>query len=520
MLGKFAKFKKDYVAKDAATPEMDVTLPTLFVRNSFCSLEKFPADIKSYIEQLLTYEDESVDMEIQKTYQLMNYWKTKNKTRAVYALKAKVKHLEARRVVCWLKNNSFPTGHLPMVLDTLKELKYNDFTVEDCRKLPDNASILRWRNKPKEMRYYQKEMVDLGILHRRGVFESAVGTGKTLILIYLLKELGVNALIIVPSVGLLEQMERELVLTFGQGAISLLSTADVKKGKKLNAIRLTTVQTLVSLQENGILQDAISDVDMLAVDEIHHAGADSYTKLLPDFDHIYYRFGFTGTFLRNDSRTLDMWGFLSNRLYHYPPYKATQEGFLTPVEYYIEKIPGVRSNNYQKEYDANYVVKEERGKVQGARELMKAIKNRIDEIPPNEQILILVDRKDGTGKVIHEMLNHYGLDNIYVSGDDKKGDIADAIEAFNAKKIRIMVGSTVIGEGIDVHSTQHLILANGGKSAIKLVQGIGRCVRLHPGKKTSYVYDFCFEGTRFLEKHCGQRIDIFTNHFGGKVAWL
>lgn len=494
--------------------------PTILIQNSFCTLQGFPVDIKKSIKDVLTYEDESVKYEIRKMFSLMEYWKRIGKTRGVYAAKAKIGHLKERQIVCWLKGDVFPTGHLPIVLELLEALRFHDFKLDDSRVLPTHASILRWRNVPYVPRYYQKQMIDLGMKHCRGVFESAVGTGKTLVLTYLLKELGVNSLIIVPSVALQEQVERELVQAFGPQKVCSVKTANIKKGKKLAPIRLTTVQTLVSLQKNGILQDLVGDVDLLAVDEIHHSGADSYTQLLPDFDHIYYRFGFTGTFLRNDAKTLDMWGFLSNRLYNYPPYKAREEGFLTPVEFNIETLPGKPHKDYQKEYDANYCVKTVKGRIQGAEELLAAIRRRVEAIPSDEQILILVDRKDNSGKIIHELLKSHGLDNSYVSGDDKKETIADTIEAFNKKEIRILVGSMVIGEGIDLHSAQHLILANGGKSPIKLVQAIGRCVRLHPGKKKSYVWDFCFAETCYLQKHAGQRVEIFNTHFSGDVHWL
>jgi len=523
MLKKFAKKKETSEAappEDLDTPK--VSYPTLFVRNSFCVLAAFPTHIMDMVRELLTYEDESVQHEIKKTFGLIEYYKGKGKkyTRTVYALRSKLDHLKKRQKVCWLTGNKFPTGHLPMVKDLLESLRFNDWKLEDVRVLPSHSAVFRWRNKPPDPRYYQKEMVALGLHHYRGVFESAVGTGKSLILTLLIKELGVNTLIIVPSSGLQEQLGRSLELAFGSNMVCELKTPDVKKGKKLAPIRLTTVQTLASLQKQGLLRDALHDVDMVMVDEIHHAGAESYTALLPELDHIYFRFGFTGTFLRNDSRTLDMWGFLSNRLYHYPPYQATKEGYLTPVEMHIERLPGVANRDYQKEYDANYCVKVERGRAKGAEELMNAIKRRVEAIPDDEQILILVDRKDQTGKIIHDLLKASGIDNAYISGDDKKEVIADTIESYNKKEIRILVGSTVIGEGIDVHSSQHLILANGGKSPIKLVQAIGRCVRLHPGKKISYVYDFCFEGTCYLEKHCGQRIDTFANHFAGEVKWI
>lgn len=522
MLKKFAKGKAKIEETQEESDAPKVSYPTLFVRNSFCTLAGFPTHIMDMVKELLTYEDESVKHEIKKCYGLIEYYKSKGKkyVRTMYAMRSKLEHLKKRQVVCWLKGGRFPTGHLPMVKELLETVRFNDWKLEDVRLLPSHSAIFRWRNKPFDPHYYQADMIELAPIHGRGVFESAVGTGKSLILTYIIKNLGVNSLIVVPSSGLQEQLGRSLRLAFGDNMVSDLDTPSIKKGKKLAPVRITTVQTLASLQKQGLLREAIQDVDLVAVDEIHHAGAESYTSLLPELDHIYYRFGFTGTFLRNDSRTLDMWGFLSNRLYHYPPYKATKEGFLTPVEMHIERLPGVSNRDYQKEYDANYCVKTERGKTKGAEELMAAILRRIQQIPENEQILILVDRKDNSGKFIHEFLKNAGLDNSYISGDDKRDVIADTIESYNKKEIRILVGSTVIGEGIDVHSSQHLILANGGKSPIKLVQAIGRCVRLHPGKLKSYVYDFCFEGTCYLEKHCGQRIDVFANHFDGKVVWL
>lgn len=492
-------------------PTDEVDFPTLFVGNSFCQLAKFPASIMAAVKELLTYENVEIEKEIQSCYNMIRYAKSKNKKRMVYAMRKKLEKLENERIVCWLRGGAFPTGHLPMVKDLLKELNYHDFEVEDRRNPPSNFVTLRWRNKPFDPRYYQREMIDLAPRCERGVFESAVGTGKSLIMEYIIKNLGVHTLIVVPSNPLLEQIYRDVLLCFGHTKVSKVDSVKVKRGTKLNPIRIVTIHTLSALKKSGLLREVLKDVDMLMVDEIHHAGANSYTELLEDFDSIYYRFGFTGTFLRNDSKTLDMWGFLSNRLYHYPPWKATEEGFLTPIEMQIEELPGKGNKDYQKEYDANYC---------GGQALLGAILRRVSNIPESDQILILVDRKDKSGKIIHELLTQKGVDNRYISGDDKKDYIADSIEDFNKKKIRVLIGSTVIGEGVDIHSTQHLILANGGKSPIKLVQAIGRLARLHEGKEIGYLYDFYFEETNYMAKHCQQRVDVFLNHFAGEVKWL
>jgi superfamily II DNA or RNA helicase len=351
-------------------------------------------------------------------------------------------------------------------------------------------------------------MIDLAKQHVRGVLEAAVGSGKSLVLGYLVKELSVTSLIIVPSSALFEQIGRALELWFGKSVVTRLSTEKIKKGTKLGPIRIVTIQTLASLNKQGLVSAALEDVGLVVVDEIHHAGSESYTKLLPHLDHVYYRIGLTGTFLRNDSKTLDMWGFLSNRLYYYSAQKAIEDGYLTPVEFTIESLPGKASRDYQKEYSSNFC---------GKPELLEAILRRIDSIPKEDQILILVDRKEKAGKIIHEYLTEGGYENAYISGDDKREHIANSIERFNAREIRVLIGSTVIGEGVDVHSTQHLILATGGKSVVKIVQAIGRCVRLSPGKTTSHVYDFMFQNTNFLLKHTMQRVEIYESQFAGKV---
>lgn len=484
--------------------------PYLLVRNSFCELNGFPEAVYEFVAEALTYKNEQVEQEKLKTFRLLRMARSKGNKRMEYALKAQLVKLDAQETVCWLRDGKVPTGHLNIVRDLL-DGKGIGYEIDDQRKVPEPEYIFRWQTPPDPPRYYQEEMHRLGVTQTRGVFESAVGTGKTLILARLLQELAVTSLVILPSSALLEQTRKNLERWFGRKYVQVVTSQVIKKDKELKAIRLCTVQTLASLQKHGLAGKLLQDVHLIAVDEIHHAGAKSYTDLLPELDHVYYRFGFTGTFLRNDSKTLDMWGFLSNRLYYYPPYKATEEGFLTPVELRVVTLEGSRSGDYQKEYDKNYL---------GKPMILQAIVDILDKIPRDQQVLILVDRKDKAGAIIHKYLANLGVEATYISGDDSKEDIGEAIERFNEKEIRILIGSTVIGEGVDVHSTQHLILARGGKSEVALVQAIGRCVRLHPGKDRSYVYDFRFEGTRFLEKHFQQRLDVFKNQFAGEVRYL
>src|SRR5262249_36267663 len=124
------------------------------------------------------------------------------------------------------------------------------------------------------------------------------------------------------------------------------------------------------------------------------------------------------------------------------------------------------------------------------------------------QMLILVNKKDKCGLVIHEYLNSLGIDNSYISGDNDKDEINNTIRNFNDKNIRVLIGSSVIGEGIDVRSTDHLIMCQGGKSEITMVQAAGRVLRLYEGKAQAFIHDFRFEGSRYMIKHADEREEI------------
>lgn len=476
----------------------------LNIDNSFSFLSgDLTPSVRSLVKEVLTYRND-YGAELNMLFGQLNKAKRYNNKGLYGKTLARIKFLKANEVVCWYneQDDSFPTGHLNIVKRALEKTN-SQYQVVDNRDKPTNDVILKWYNKPFTPRYYQKEMIDLGLREGRGVFVAAVGTGKSLVLGYILKELAVNSLVIVPSVGLGGQLENDFKDWFGPHMVETVTTTKVRKKKELKPVRICTVQTLASLQKSGEIHDLVHDVRALFVDEIHHAGSASYTNLLKDLGHVYYRFGFTGTFLRNDGKSLDMWGFLSNVLYKYPAHRAIEEGYLTPIEVLVHQMEGKRSKRYQTEYDNNYC---------GNPDLLEKVYS-ICSRAQDSQILVLVKNKDKAGAIFYDYLKTRGINCYYISGDDKKDVINGTIRAFNEKKIQVLIGSSVIGEGIDVRSTDHLIMCQGGKSEIVMVQAVGRAVRLFEGKTTAFVHDFDFKGTNYMRKHLALRSEIYKKNF-------
>lgn len=473
------------------------------VKNSFCHLKgNIPTETESLIKELLTYQND-IGAERAQIFNQMSYAKNRGLDKMYKACVGKLKKLEKNEWVCWYNDKSFPTGHLKLVEDLLNAAKI-PYKLNDLRVKPDSTHVFRWKNKPPPARYYQKEMIDNFLELHRGVIVSAVGSGKTNVVVNIIKQLGVKTLVVVPSRGLLSQFTEVLKFHFDSKHIDMLDASKIRNKAKLKPIRVITIQSLAALNKSGELNKLIEDIDFISFDEFHHSSAKSYTDLLPKIDHIYYRLGQTGTFLRNGNDVLDMWGILSVRLYNYSAFQAIKDGYLTPLKINVYNMPGIPNKNYQKEYSNHYC---------GNKFVLEKINKIIDKVNPEDQILILVARKEKSGDVLHKYLKKLGIKNSYVSGDDKKEVINQAIEDFNDKKINILIGSSVLGEGIDIRSTNHLIMLQGGKSEIVMVQAIGRCVRLFEGKELAEVHDFNFLNTNYMEKHFNIRLDIYKRNF-------
>lgn len=455
-------------------------------------------------KSVLSYHDQEISKEIRNLFMQIQFANRKGMGGKVAFFKKKIAELKPQEHVCMLDAKGFfPTGLLFLVEDTFKENNIG-YKLSDLREKPRKYINYPWHSDLK-LRYYQEEAIAEAKKIGRGVLELSVGSGKSLVLQYLIRDAGVRSLIIVPAKDLLNQLKESFEDCFGIAQVGEITTANVKAGKKQKNIRFVTVQTLASIRKQDLLEDLILDVDFVAMDETHHSASNTYTDLLPYFNHTYYKFGFTGTFLRNDSKTLPLWGFCSNVLYRYPPSKATSDGFLTPLKVLMHEVHGVANRNYQTEYSKNYC---------NNKELLIKIKEIFENhITKNDQVLILVKQKDASGKIVNEFLDELGIENTYISGDSDKKDIKKAIKDFNDKKIKVLLGSQIIGEGIDIRSTNHLLFLQGGKSPVSLVQALGRCVRLYPGKKVAYVHDILFSGTRYLELHAAERIRTYEENF-------
>ena len=100
-----------------------------------------------------------------------------------------------------------------------------------------------------------------------------------------------------------------------------------------------------------------------------------------------------------------------------------------------------------------------------------------------------------------------------MTGKEKDKDKLDIFDRFNNGEINILIGTKVIGEGIDLPRANVLILGGGGKAKSRIIQNVGRVLRLHPGKTWALVYDFMDTGASYLEEHAEIRGSIYREYY-------
>jgi len=84
------------------------------------------------------------------------------------------------------------------------------------------------------------------------------------------------------------------------------------------------------------------------------------------------------------------------------------------------------------------------------------------------------------------------------------------MEDFKKGKIKCLIGTSVIGEGVDLPNANVLIMAGGGKARSQVMQNIGRVLRICKGKTFAKIYDFEDRGSEWLSDHSAQRQDVYS----------
>lgn len=352
------------------------------------------------------------------------------------------------------------------------------------------------------LRYYQIEALRMFMIHRGGIFKMATGTGKTRTSVEALKIFEPNpTLVLVPTIDLVSQW------------------------KSYDLPSNVHVMTYASIKKPSYIQQ----FNLIIFDECHHVAAKTLYKIAMSAKLEANIYGLSATPFDRDDDNMLIEAALGNIIFEYGLRDAINDGFLCDAKIFYHEVPEkfYFDSDYQEVYKDYIVENDERNKL--------ILTTALTAIKP---CLILVNHIDH-GEKLYNMLDHYGFDSVnFIHGQmewnfddellyDTLKDLKLPISGFktfwSGCKRRdndhdIIIASNVYDEGVDIPRLRELIIASGGKSAIKVFQRVGRLLRPFSGKDYAIIHDFFDNDGNWLFRQSKERYRIISNEFEVKVV--
>jgi superfamily II DNA or RNA helicase len=351
---------------------------------------------------------------------------------------------------------------------------------------------------------YQNDCISACLKTSKGIIRSATASGKSLMISYVQKtlleqKLAKHGIIIVPSIGLVTQFYEDMQ-DYGINMDLVGRVGDEWRdwGKP---ITISTWQSLSNATEH------LDYMDSVIVDEVHGAKAKVLGELLKQTPQAKWRFGFTGTMPHDPLECKQVMMYLGPILREYGSVELAKLGYVAKCLIKMVRV------DYEKQPPSKSTYNEVKDIVFNNPYRMGLIRNIIKE--SDGSVLLLVGKVEDEGEVLKQVLKNapelaeYEVE--FLSGKNKAAD-REAWRKYMDTKNNVLLIATygIFQQGINIKSLRNLILASPFKSKVRVLQSIGRALRLHADKKNgALVWDIC-DSVKFLNKHSDTRLKHYS----------
>jgi superfamily II DNA or RNA helicase len=338
-----------------------------------------------------------------------------------------------------------------------------------------------------------------------GVIALPTGSGKTRISLVWAEHLlhsGMikSVLILVHRVELMRQWRVEIAQQTGRFEHDIGMIGADEDNIARSPYTVAMIQTLssnIKRDKNWRL-----DTGLLCCDECHTISAATFYDVSMRID-AKYRLGLSATPTRSDGADMKIFAACGTVASVVSVEDLVSDGYLTRPVFRMETLPPVKVP-----YIASWATVYKQGITLNMDRNIKISDIAEEYLSKGRQVYIHVNQIDH-GKCLTGMINGA----VFVCGSTKSKDREYIIKRFKSGDIRCLV-STLLKEGVSIDGISCLILGSAGKSAVALIQVVGRCLRVDPEFKDAIVVDFMDRGHRILENHVQDRISAYRETYG------
>ena len=375
-------------------------------------------------------------------------------------------------------------------IDSYRQEYLNEKMIRKQRRQAISESVVKledYQLKPNKMQiaFVQSVMEMRNKQIDRALLLSSTGTGKSLASAFMLREMKAKkALFIVHREQIAKQTLKSFKRVFGTSKIyGLLSGNSREFGAEF------LFATMQMMSKDEILSYYTpEEFDVIILDECHHAGAESYQKIMRYFKPKFW-LGMTAS---PDTNQYDIYSIFNHHIaYEIRLQQALEEDLLCPFHYF-----GITDLEINGEvFDDNAGVKNFSNLISDARvDYVIEKANYYGFSGDRVKGLIFCSRKD-EAKELSKKFNERGLRTEVLTGEDNQERRENVIARLTDdekidNQLDYIFTVDIFNEGVDIPEINQVIMLRPTQSPVVFVQQLGRGLRKCEGKEYVVVLDF------------------------------
>ena len=350
----------------------------------------------------------------------------------------------------------------------------------------------------------------------RGVIKVATGGGKTEMAVALYEMNPVPTMFLVHRKDLLVQAA-ERFAKYGH-TVGRIGDSKFDPDSDVTIATMQTLHRIIDDPDNARHAETmklIKNTKQLFFDECHLMASslekgNLFVDTASHFENAVCRWGLTATpFMRGNYDNMLLESVTGEILYEISNQELIDMGYLTPPKIRVIEVPGKTEVKRPK-------------KSKGPGDYWRLVSDKciVSHVKRNELIakeilkgegpmLCLVSTVKQAENVQAAIKKLGGAVPMLLSGKDKTETRRQAVRDLQSGKVRAILCTTIFDEGVDIPELRKVILASGGKSQVKLLQRIGRGLRLAEGKSSVEIVDFADRHHKMVRTHALDRMKRF-----------
>lgn len=358
---------------------------------------------------------------------------------------------------------------------------------------------------------HQVDLIRQALSLRQCLLLSPTGSGKSLIIYGLIKSImlkdpSARGLIVVPTINLVSQFEKELRQYGYTGKITKYSETKDSSG----SIVISTYHSLFKLEKKFFDQFKV-----IIGDEVHLFAAKSCTTLMSKTGSIKYKFGTTATLKDTKCHVMALEGMFGKVIKKTTTRELIEKGKLTPAKIIcmiLKHEPEICKQLANSDASGSAAYQEELNIISQSETRNKFLLNFIPKLKTNTLVLFnLIEH----GQLLYNKLieQNPGRSIYYIDGSVKERE--EIRVQMESETDAILVASLqTTSTGVNIKNLHNVVFVHPSKSKIRIMQSIGRILRTLKGKKEVNVFDIADDLTHKRSKnmtlsHFMSRIEIY-----------